>query len=361
MSLVIFPQLADGPSLRRHARVGRTAAMPRRMTLVLALLLPLVTPFAAPAASASLRRDVWNDDLSESGCDDPKTGRRVHVVLDGVAKGMADANLSSVMINGQQGLNLDTSSSADLTHFDWLRAHTNGDTGGLWLSFHTRNLDWLGSTLEVRVEDKGGAVLYDGTVVPSAAESGLTLSYIAFRKNGTEAVLHVHNVDDESAHSLDGATLDGAALTLPSAAASVPASGHLILTTSLGSAKGVNAVWTASLLSGKRRIGFGGRVPSSERFVVEAWPHSTDCALPGGDDDNAAEAASLGIDSLYVGGSWSKSCGGTISSVIEKLAAGGGGARWWHVYAPLPASNGLSHAPAPASYLLDVPSRRAAA
>lgn len=307
--------------------------MPTHVTVAVAVvLLPCVASFAAPSinAAASVRSDVWNHDLSESGCADPKHGRRVHIILDGIAPGVAEADLTAVTINGQHGLNLDTSDSADLTYLDWVRVHTNGATGSVWVSFHTRNLDWLGSAVKVHVEGKGGAVLYDGSVTPVAVESGLTLSYVSLRKNGTEAVLHVHNADGGAAHTLDGAKIDGKALTLPTAAAKpVPPGGHLVLTVPLSAAKGVNAVWTASLISGGRTAGFGGRVPSSERFVVEAWPKSTDCALPGGNDANAAEAASLGIDSLYASGSWHKSCNGTLVSVVDQLAAGGSG--WWHV------------------------------
>tara|TARA_B110001452_G_scaffold78678_1_gene64211 strand:+ start:2647 stop:4527 length:1881 start_codon:yes stop_codon:yes gene_type:complete len=303
--------------------------------VAVALLLPCVASFSAPStsstpstnAAASVRSDVWNHDLHESGCDDPKQGRRVHIVLDGVAPGVAESDLAVLTVNGQNGLNLDTSDSADLTYLDWLRVHTNGASGSIWVSFHTRNVDWLGSTLKVHVEDKGGTVLYDGSVTPVAVESALTLSYVAFRKNGTEAVLHVHNADDGAAHTLDGATLDGKAVTLPAAATEpVPSGGHLVLTVPLSAAKGVNAVWTASLTSGGT-AGFGGRVPSSERFVIEAWPKSTDCALPGGNDANAAEAASLGIDSMYT--SWDGSCSSSVVSAIEKIAAGG--AAWWHV------------------------------
>ena len=79
---------------------------------------------AAATTSGSIRKDVWNHDMSEHGCDDPTDGRRVHIVLDAVAAGVADADLGSVQINGQEGLKLDTSEDADLKYFDWLRAHT---------------------------------------------------------------------------------------------------------------------------------------------------------------------------------------------------------------------------------------------
>ena len=113
-------------------------------------------------SSGSVRKDVWNHDLSEHGCDDPKDGRRVHIVLD-IGTGIADTDLGSVQINGQEGLNLDTSEDADLTYFDWLRAHSNAATGQMWISFHSRNAGWV-ETLQVHVATAAGKVLFDGAV-----------------------------------------------------------------------------------------------------------------------------------------------------------------------------------------------------
>ena len=68
-----------------------------------------------------------------------------------------------MQINGQEGLKLDTSEDADLKYFDWLRAHTNSATGALWISFHTRNTDWV-SSLKVHAATTAGKVLFDGSV-----------------------------------------------------------------------------------------------------------------------------------------------------------------------------------------------------
>ena len=89
----------------------------------------------------------------------------------------------------------------------------------------------------------------------------------------------------------------------------------------LAGAKAANDVWTVTLGGG---LGFGGRVPANERFVVEAWPHSADCPLPGGNDDNAQELLSYGIDSVYYSGGYDKTCGGSLVDVINKLGADAG-------------------------------------
>jgi hypothetical protein len=230
-------------------------------------LLVCATSFAASSSSSgSIRSDVWNHDLSEHGCDDPTTGRRVHLVLDSVAAGLGDADLASVKVNGKEGLNLDTSSSADLSNFDWLRAHANNATGALWISYHTRSAAQATSSPHVHVESKAGKVLFDGAVVAPAVESGLTLSYAAFRKGGTEAVLHLHNGGGSA--SLNSLALDGTSVTLPAAARKpVPAGGHLVVVAPVpGAPKLPNDVWTVAVggaVGGA--VGFGGRVPANER------------------------------------------------------------------------------------------------
>ena len=284
---------------------------------VLSLVLHAVS---AGNTAVSVRNDVWRSDLPESGCADPTNGRRLHVVLDNIAAGMSDAELGSVQINGQEGLSLDTSESADLKYFDWLRAHTNADTGSVWISFHTSNAQWAPfDSLLVHVAAKNGTVLYDGTLSGTAIESGLTLSYAAFRFGGTQAVLHVHNEAD-TPQSLGSLYLDGTAVPkFPNA--SVPPGGHLVIPVSIsGIAKHTNDVWTVRM----NGLGFGGRVAAGERFAVEAWPHSSDCSVPGGNDDHAQELQSYGIDSVYyTGGSYSKNCNGSLVDVVNQLAGDG--------------------------------------
>ena len=229
--------------------------------------------------------------------------------------------MASVEINGQQALNLSTDDSADVSHLHWARAHANRDAGSLWVSFHTQNTDWLGDAVDLSVVSKDGRQVYKGSVALAEADGTLTLSYLAFRKNGTEAVVHVHNNDPKNAQALTSFTLDGVAATA-AAAAKLPPNGHAVVTVGpLPKAKGSNDVWTA-VLNGK--LGFGGRVPANERFVVEAWPHGEDCSLPGGNDDNANEVAKAGIDSIfYTGKNFQGSCKTSLVDAVNKLAGTG--------------------------------------
>ena len=276
---------------------------------------------ADPTAVGSVRSDVWNHDLSESGCPNPTDGRRVHLVVEWLSEyAVDDADLASVEVGGQQALNLSTSGSADTSHLHWARAHANKDTGSLWISFHTQNTDWLGDAVNLSVIAKDGRQVYKGNVALVEADSALTISYVAFRKNGTEAVVHVHNNDPKIAQTLSNLSFDGASTT--TAVQKVPPNGHVVVAVGpLPNAKRANDVWTAVLNS---KLGFGGRVPANERFAVEAWPHSSDCSLPGANDDNAHEVAKAGIDSIYYeGGSFQKSCQASLVDVINKLAGTG--------------------------------------
>jgi hypothetical protein len=66
--------------------------------------------------------------------------------------------------------------------------------------------------------------------------------------------------------------------------------------------------------------GYGGRADTNERFVVNAWPHSTDCALPGGDDAHAAQLKQLGINSIFEKGKdWDKDCGSLQGKTLEQI------------------------------------------
>jgi hypothetical protein len=263
-----------------------------------------------------VRSDVWRSDLPESGTEDPKNGRRVHVVVDGVS--VDEAQLASVRVNGQDGLAL----TDDLSYFDWFRAHSNPITKQLWFSFHTRNADWGSrSSHDIQVTASDGSVLAQGSVSPGS--DAVTLSYVTTRKGGTEVLLHLHGSTDAPVSRV---LFDGEEVQLPGWLSSLPKDGHAVLT--VPAAKMPGDVWTAVVFSGSSAMGYGGRI-LSERFPIEAWPSSSDCPLPGLNDDNAALLQGLGIDSLFYDSGKVKKCGGDFTSIVEGLATAQGG--WWHL------------------------------
>ena len=258
-------------------------------------------------------------------------GRRVHVAITGLDGIDADKDLGSVLVNGQEGLHLDTSDKADLKYFDWLRAHTNPVTGALWISFHTHNTAWLGNAVAVKVASSNGTTLFSGSANLARSDKTLMLTYVAFRSHGAEVVLHVHNADT-AAHTITSITFDGAlSVTIPSQLQSLPPNAHAVLTAQLGPSKKATAeVWTATLLvDADAPIGLGGRADLNERLVLNGWPHSSDCPLPGGNDQNADQVQETGINSIfYEGGDFKKNCGAKLVDVLNKL--GQDNSSWFH-------------------------------
>ena len=274
---------------------------------------------AEAATYASVRSDVWVKSLPESNTPDPKDGRRVHVSIEGcgaLANITKDQMIQSVTVNGAEGIDLQ-----DIAQFDWFRAHANTELRSLWISFHTHDVSWLGSRVDVQVRQaKGGPVICEGTAPLASSDSGLTLSYAVVRSGGSEAVLHVHNNDESSPHDLRNLTFDG--LRVPNATATVPAGGHATFVARLTAQKRAAQVWTASIATETGTLGFGGRADVSERLVTGVWPHSTDCPLPGANDQNAAQLKSMGVNSVfYHFDNFQKNCGGgDLHSLVDTLA-----------------------------------------
>eukprot|EP01065_Artemidia_motanka_P034385 TRINITY_DN4177_c0_g1_i1.p1 TRINITY_DN4177_c0_g1~~TRINITY_DN4177_c0_g1_i1.p1 ORF type:complete len:309 (+),score=70.01 TRINITY_DN4177_c0_g1_i1:50-928(+) len=229
---------------------------------------------ADAALYASIRADMWNPDFPVHGTSDPVDGRRIHIVADAAVA--SDADLQSVTIDGQEGLNLSTAGDADLTYYDWLRAHVNPTTQQVWISLHTRHQPWQQGARAVRIVKRGGAVVVNGTVAPAAA-SGLELSYATTRQGHAEAVLHIHSTGKAPA-ALTRLTYDGKEVAFPKV--TVPIGGHVVVVVP-GVAKRQGDVWTVTLsdTTGATNIAYGGRV-MPERFPIEVWPHSSDCPLP---------------------------------------------------------------------------------
>ena len=107
---------------------------------------------ATATLSASIRSDKWRPDLMIHGAPAPKSGRRVHIVADGVAANITDAQLASVLVGGQECLNLTT--DGDIGYLHWCRAHTNAATGQLWVSLHSANTTWVEGALTLVLLDE---------------------------------------------------------------------------------------------------------------------------------------------------------------------------------------------------------------
>lgn len=330
----------------------------------------LVVTKKASAMGSSVRADQWRADLPEDGCHDPIHGRRVHIIVEAVlphnatfaatAATLAPEPLTSVLVNGQECLNLTKQRFANVTCFDWCRAHSNPATGDVWVSFHTSNTDWLGSAVQLQLDTRerlaggqdgrGGVAVaaFSGQTSLTSADAGITLTHVATRNGGREAVLHLHNMDAAAAHTIHGCWFDGRPVAVPQP--TVVAGGHVILLAAVaGLPKVVGDVWTVRVAAGGSNpsmvvtAGYGGRT-APERFPVESWARSSDCAIPGADVAHVSALRAFGVDSVFMNaGSFRSECGGGDMALLVQDWASAGGLDF-HLFADIATAAALSPA-----------------
>eukprot|EP00949_MAST-11_sp_MAST-11-sp1_P002008 g2008.t1 len=272
---------------------------------------------AAAVASGSYRKDYYLPKFVELIDDNkPTKGGRVHVVVN---QHTCTLPVTSVKVNGQQALGLDTD-DPDFTYFDWTRIHGDKDT--IWFSFHSRNTDWLDSSdspkLDLDMSGSNGTKCFSGSVSVHRYFP-LTLTYGTTANNFRKVLMYVNNPTG-SAVVMKGANVNGQ----PVAAASgvtVEARQTKILSIDASPALQAGDIWSITVSTQNATAGWGGRV-LPELFPLQAWPKSEDCPLPpsvGGDEKTYDDATRLGIDTVFLGTS---NCGNPWT-IAESLAEKG--------------------------------------
>ena len=315
------------------------------------LLAAAATAPAAPPAPggiyASVRKDAWLAEFMVERQPAPVDGRRVNIVARTHGAATTDADLRSVTVNGAECLNLPSDADADLSVYDWCRAHMSR-SNDLWISYHTRNASVGGSQpLAIEATAAAGA-LVSGLVEVVAPP--LVLSYVTTAAAGHKAIIHVHSAS-ASPVAVSRLLFDGA--EVPTALGGggglvIPPKGHAVFVAELPRPKAHGDVWTAVLFTAAPTdslaqaapagAAWGGRV-GPERFPIETWPHSSDCPLPRGGNattPNSTELRDIGIDSVFQGfGRFKGNCDPTkdptakaYAEVLDSLAEEG----WWHVF-----------------------------
>lgn len=279
---------------------------------------------SATVLSASYRKDHYLKDFKESGTTIPTDGGRVHAIVTG---SNCSQPFTSVKVNGQEALNLDTSQNPDFTYFDWARAHGTADR--VWVSFHSRNTKWLAdkgtSSLQLQVSDAQGKVCFTGSaaVAPGMATR---VAYATTRNNGKEFVVHIHN-DGPNKTTVKSIEINGQAAEASSF--DLHSGQTKIIVQPMQHPLSAGEVWTVSINTqgGPGSQGWGGRV-IPETFPIEAWPKSSDCPIPGGNKKNWEMISGSGIDTLYIRGD---DCGSKddTASIISDLAKNKSPAKVW--------------------------------
>jgi hypothetical protein len=301
---------------------------------------------APPLLYASVRSDRWLPDFRIEKQPSPTSGRRVQIVAQMSAGNISDSDLRSVSVDGAECLHLPSDDGADLSAFDWCRAHSNAQTGQLWVSYHTRNPHFSGGrALAVNATSTSGIVLVAGTV--TAQSPPLVLSYVTTAKQGKQAIIHVHSAAKTSV-GVARLLFDGVDVQVKNkqgVSVKIPSNGHAVFVADLQMAKAHGDVWTAVLLwsgaNGSDSAGtaaWGGRV-GPERFPIETWPKSSDCVLPRAPNEtsvNSTEVRALGIDSVFEGfGRFKDNCAPNKDTADDDYAQALSHAAedgWWHVF-----------------------------
>jgi hypothetical protein len=170
-------------------------------------------------------------------------------------------------------------------YFDWFKAFVDPETNQAWISFHSRNTDWIPSKLgslqfKVAIKSKAGAILVQDTVtIDTSITEAMELSYVAIQGGGKQAVLHIHGGNTKGGRSTaysnsntsttttttQGSTItkilfNGREVTIPSTGLAVPSNGHVVLTTDLTRDMFAGALWTCVLIEsggrGRQKIHF---------------------------------------------------------------------------------------------------------
>jgi hypothetical protein len=276
---------------------------------------------AAPTLFGSYRKDYYlkkyREALSEYPV--PLDGGRVHLVLQGSAcNGSA---IKSVKVNGQEAMNLPFDPSGnddpDFTYFDWSRIHHDEQSNVAWMSFHSRNRDWLDSSgspkLSVDVSDDGGKC-FSGKVTVSPKPSVL-VTYATTRNDGMDFVVHFQN-NRGSSVTLSSYTINGQIIS--NRPITVEANGTHIANFTQATRLAPGRIWSVALPS--ENVAWGGRV-IPEVFPIEVWPYSEDCPVvgaPGAQKTAVSQIQDLGIDTVFLTSHHNK-CGDP-SDVADALA-----------------------------------------
>merc|ERR1712070_23968 len=260
-------------------------------------------------AAGSYRKDVYLPGYKEAvDYPVPTQGGRVHCVITGSTCGAP----TSVKVNGQEAMGL-PDDSPDFTYFDWSRVHHDNATGVVWVSFHSRNVEWLDKPkapkLSLEIQDSTGTCFSGDVVVDQAFEP--TLSYVTTRKAGTEMVVHIQSAASTNISSI---AINGA--RVPAGNVLLEPDQTTVLTVPMTKPLVPGQIWSVEISVGGSVGGWGGRV-LPEEFVVQAWPHGGDCPIPGVNQTNANDVSKLGVNAIFDGDS---GCG-DVADLADKLAA----------------------------------------
>ncbi len=253
---------------------------------------------------ASYRKDAYLPSAVYSEpTETPLDGGRVQIA----ALAERSCTVEHVRIDGQEAEALVAAQGLEWYHV-WPRQVIVDEP--VWVAFHSRDAKW-DRVEQARVEvlcAAGAAV--DGSFAVRTTDA--PLGYVTFDDDLQRMLIHVENRSDQprllASLLVDGRevfTSDVAAVASPT----VPARGSALWTVPLCAPAALGEAWTVVARYGEAAPAVGAGRVLKPHFPIEAWPASSDCPLPGVDDEAFALFHQGGIDTLYMYYGSADSCG----------------------------------------------------
>jgi hypothetical protein len=268
---------------------------------------------------ATWRADRWLADADYPEYTKPSgDGVRMHIA--GIAQ--ASGLVTRVVIGEKDAVQWQGTTPG----IEWLHVWPHEAVAGqpIWLAYHTL-APALGKDsiqLKVRIE-AGQTTVLDGVIASNPA--AVPLTWVTTRAGQKQVLLHLRN-DDKVPHTLAKIWLNGIDVTAQTCAAvRTLQQGEATLWTvplctplALGSAWTLAVEWADAVPS----VGVGRVLP--ERFPIEYWPSSDDCAAPGSPNDgNFQKHLDAHFDTGFLYWGTNSKCGWNVADIVGKLAPPG--------------------------------------
>lgn len=243
---------------------------------------------------ATYRKDYYlNDSDYNEYTDYPVDGGRFHIAMVSNVTG----KITSIFIDGENVENMLIKPKMEWYHY-WPEKVNAGEI--LWFAFHSRDKKWDSAT-------SGNIVIEtdNGTAVNGQFEIKKTkvpLTYITTSEDMSEFIIFLKNTDTVS-HTIKSIKLNSKEVFTNNIACvsdrKIKANEAVMITIPLCKKTEAGSPYTVVVEFEDDNPSVGvGRV-IKPFFPIEAWPNSSECPVPGGNQDNYQAAINASIDTIF--------------------------------------------------------------
>jgi hypothetical protein len=285
---------------------------------------PTAAPCAERAAQdgvfATYRKDFYfPDERYPEYTDPPVDGGRVQIA----AVASLGGPVVSVRVDGVELSTIEQAPAGGATPpFEWWHVWPAALAPGepAWVAFHSRDPRWDSGEPGHLVIETAEGVAVDAAFPVQATPA--PLGYVTTADDGRTLLFHARNLDARP-HRIGRLLVNGRDATAAACVADrVLAPGAAALFTVPLCVPAVPGdAWTvvADYEDAPPAVGVGRVLP--ERFPIESWTNTSDCAFPGGDPAHYARHLEAGIDTFYFHEGSCAACGCDPEAVIDAAAA----------------------------------------